>query len=154
MCLNRNTQDNPLMIADRDIECFKVVRILRKDRDKRKTRILYRLRLLKHFKTFFQESPITIGKTVKASPVFDKDELDVINARRTTLNRGFIHSYKNPEDAQEALGWFKYTILVKCIIPKGTYYFTGKDDDGNDNYASCAIKYVKVIKCLSKLKQL
>ena len=141
---------NPLLVADRDIECFKVVRVRRKDRNKRKTRILYKLGLLKHFETYYQEVPITVGKLAKAYPILDIDVLEVKNAISDRLGGGFIHSYQHIEDAKNLL-CFKNTVLIKCVIPKGTYYFTGVDDDNADNYASCSIKYVKVIKRTGKV---
>lgn len=136
------------MIADEDIECYKVLTFRWEDRNKFKTKILHKLGRLKDFQTLFQETPVTIGEVVNAFPVFSQVELNSINLYSTRLYQGFIHSYKHFSDAFRAkrYGWCrKYQVVVKCIIPKGTYYFTGENDDHKDNYASCAIKYVKVV---------
>lgn len=136
------------MVADKDIECYKVLTFRWEDRNKFKTKFLHKLGRLKDFQTLFQDAPVTIGEVVNASPVLSQFELYKINSYNPRLYEGFIHSYKHLLDASKSKrgSWCEeYQVIVKCIIPKGTYYFTGTNDEGYDNYASCAIKYIKIV---------
>lgn len=106
--------------------------------------------------TLFCRNEIEIGKTYKG--IFDKYNI-FIKHRLCTFNNniicflislffsklitsGYIHSYSNYNSIPS---YFKYSYLnnyiIKCIVPKGTLYFIGKNGD----IASRKIKYVKII---------
>ena len=64
------------------------------------------------------------------------------------ISRGFFHTYPDLLDAkklfshlslQEMFEYSGYTI-VKCVIPKGTLYYTGVDDNNFKCYASRKLK--------------
>lgn len=148
MCLYRSVQYNPLRIAKDDIVCYKVVNVVWADRRKFKTKLLRSLHLLKRFETWYQDAPITLGETVSAEPEYTKQELEEIDKRYITIAEGFIHSFKTLDDAKTFVKrayLSAYATIVKCVIPKGTYYFTGEDSNGVPGYASCQLKYVKVV---------
>ncbi len=148
MCLNRQLTDK-LSIASEDIVCYKVVAVPYDIRHKFKTKLLRLLHLWKHYETYFMDESITIGSTVIAQPVFTERILEHMDKHQTTIEEGFIHSYRKKEDARRFQKSRAYRCdVVKCIIPKGTYYFTGAGNNSNSlepQYASTQIKYVKVI---------
>lgn len=147
MCLYRDKYD-PLKIAEDDIVCYKVVTVVKEGRYKFMTKVLRYLHLLKRFETWYQDAPVTIGETVSAEPEYTKEELEEIDNQYITIAEGFIHSFTKLNDAKtfvKCSSWATYSIVVKCVIPKGTYYFTGEDSNGVPNYASCQLKYVKVV---------
>ena len=83
--------------------------------------------------------------TFIATPKLSQECLDWIKDNKEVLEEGFIHSFKNKEDAI-TFAKTKYGVdVVKCIIPKGTYYFEGINSDLTEGYASTQIKYVKVV---------
>ena len=149
MCLKRDIVDNPLRQATKEITCYKVVAVPYELRRKFKTDLLRFFGKFKHYETYFQDTPITIGTTVYAEPVYTKGELEFIAEHHTHLEEGFIHSFKHKKDAVAfAESYSKYAELVKCTIPVGAYYFEGHGGIfySQEQYASTALKYVKVIK--------
>ena len=145
MCLDRDIQENPLKLAEEDIVCYKGVQIPHEEWFKVKTWILRKLKRFKNYKTYFSDDSIVIGQVFIAEPVLTKEELDIYDKRKSSLEGGFIHSFKNLKDARKFAKWRGYVDVVKCIIPAGTYYFEGMNHDGTEGYASTQIKYIKVI---------
>jgi len=145
MCLERDLTKNPLKLADTDIVCYKVVDIPGEKRFKFKTWLLRKLKRFKDYETHNWLYPITIGEIFIAYPVFSKEHLHIIDRNTKCIEGGFIHSFKNKDDAIKLAKTGIYIDVVKCIIPVGTYYFEGKNSGFTDGYASTQIKYVKVI---------
>lgn len=59
------------------------------------------------------------------------------------ISRGFFHTYLDLDEARNMQNYFQVTAsclveytIVKCIIPKGTVYYSGVDDSGLKCYAS------------------
>lgn len=120
--------------------------------------IVYKVLTLENNKllTIVCKNEIEIGKTYKG--IFGEYNIFIKHRLRTFTNNticflislfytkfiisGYIHSYDNYDSIPSH---FKYRLLnyyiAKCIIPKGTLYFIGKDDD----IASRKLKYVKII---------
>lgn len=146
MCLNRQLTDK-LSIASEDIVCYKVVAVPYDIRHKFKTKLLRLFHLWKRYETYFMDEPITIGSTVTARPILTEPVLKHVDKYETEIEEGFIHSYQKKEDAKHFQKSRAYNRCdtIKCIIPKGTYYFTGKNGDCSLGYASTQIKYIKVI---------
>lgn len=72
--------------------------------------------------------------------------------KRYRYGAGFIHGYKNKEDVllfiKNQLPMFSgYThyIAYRCVIPKGTEYVCGVDDEGDATYAARQIVYKEPI---------
>lgn len=63
---------------------------------------------------------------------------------RNSIYDGYFHSYEKPESSYDL---FEYpnTVLVKCIIPKGTYYYKGVHQAGKWGYASKKLKIVEIV---------
>lgn len=148
MCLERDIVNNPLRYATKEITCYKVIMVPYELRGKFKTKLLRLFGKFKHYETYFQDAPITIGTTAHAVPAYTKAELKSIERTESSLGAGFIHSFKHKKDA---INFVRIHInrniaLVKCIIPVGAYYFEGSDEwSDKEQYASTALKYVKVI---------
>ena len=96
----------------------------------------------KQFRTPFMLDTIEIGKTYKAIGTSLYDSLF-----KKYLRSGFIRSYYNYQVVKEQYYWFRIRekspnykfepYLVKCIIPRFTFYYIGKDKD----IASKKLKY-------------
>lgn len=95
------------------------------------------------FHTPITEDKIVIGKMYKGifkhvvfGSYYPKCLIKSLFSKR--IASGYIHSFTNQEEAKNMYRG----VLVKCIIPKGTLYFIGKNDD----IASRKLKYVEIIK--------
>jgi len=145
MCLDRNLTKNPLKRADIDIVCYKVVEVPYLKRYKSTTWLLRKLKCFKDYETYYRRYPITFGKIFIAYPVFSEEELHFIDHNQHSIGEGFIHSFKNKDDAIKIAKRWTYIDVVECIIPAGTYYFEGRNNGLTDGYASTQLKYVKVV---------
>lgn len=148
MCLERNPKNSPLEQATNDIICYKCVEVPYERWFKIRTWFLRKSKRLTEYQTYFTSDPIIIGETYIAIPIFNEDQLKIIESSSKRLVKGFIHSFRKKEDAimfAKCPG-HSYVDVVECVIPAGTYYFKGINSDGTDGYASTKIRYVKVIR--------
>ena len=145
MCLNRDILNRPLKKATEDIVCYKGVQVPYEQWRKIKTFVLRKLKRFKNYETYFTGDHVTIGMTFVATPELSQERLDWIKDNEEELEAGFVHSFKNKKDAIAFAKVRNYIDVVKCIIPKGTYYFEGTNSDFTEGYASTQIKYVKVV---------
>lgn len=76
--------------------------------------------------TYYREADVEVGKTYTSELVQVKN----------TIETG-LHSY-------EKIPFAIYSIVVKCIIPKGSKYYVGIFGN-NVSYASDTLKYVEII---------
>ena len=145
MCLNRKLED-PLLEAKEDIICYKCVQIPYKNWFKLKTSILRFLKLIKCYQTYYTDIPIVVGNQISASPFRTLSDLKCIERYDKTIEEGFIHSFVSKKDAITYASERTYVDVVKCVIPKGAYYFEGFNSiDCTPGYASTMIRYVKVV---------
>lgn len=145
MCLIRRL-DEPLLEAEEDIVCYKAVQIPYKNWFKLKTLILRFFNLEKHYQTYYTEEPIIIGNEVTAFPEHSFYDLGIIARNCVNIEGGFIHSFALKEDAVVFAQSRSHMDVVKCVIPKGAYYFEGYNSlDNTPGFASTKIKYVKVV---------
>ena len=145
MCLDRKLED-PLLEAKEDIICYKCVQIPYKNWFKLKTSILRFLKLIKHYQTYYTDTPIVVGTQISASPFNTLSDLRFIEKYYRRIEEGFIHSFVSKKDAIAYASERSYVDVIKCVIPKGAYYFEGFNSfDFTPGYASTKIKYVKVI---------
>jgi len=107
------------------------------------------------YKTPFQGTPVSI-KVIEGQE-FKPDPFISIGADRKSdghyeVYDGFIHSYKTRWKARKMAKYIRETLfkgedrwydVYKCIIPKGTEYFDGVDENGFGAYASKSIKIIK-----------
>ena len=127
MCLIVN---NPIpKIADKDIVCYKLVR---------------RTKIKGIYKSYFQGFEYIIRQLYISN--INSKFIDKIIYYRTFLGysveEGMFHSFINsyPGTLSSPL----YSALLKCIIPKGAYYYEGKFNDFL-SYASSQIKILEEI---------
>ena len=131
MCLIVN---NPIpKIADKDIICYKMV-------------TKYRIKGV--YLSEYQSFEYIIGRLYTNNIDVKHSEalLQTIYRKDTSLTGTYsisdfmFHSYQSP---------YKYSIradtIVKCVIPKGAYYFEGYFDN-SPSYASSQIKILEEIK--------
>ena len=119
-------------VADKDIICYKMV-------------TKYRIKgvYLSEYQSF--EYIIGILYTNNIDIIHSEALLQTIYRKDTSLTGTYsisdfmFHSYQSP---------YKYSIradtIVKCVIPKGAYYFEGKHN-GRWGYASSQIKILEEI---------
>lgn len=95
--------------------------------------------------TIITEDLVELGKTYKG--IFRKSEFnqDFLNPRTLLsslfskyVTTGYIHSYIS---LKRSIAEWRYNTIVECIIPRGTLYFIGT----NNEIASRKLKYVKII---------
>lgn len=155
MCLY-TLHKNPL-IAKKDIECYKIMRI-----EKRCFGVLTVLMspfVQNTYYTLFNHKNITAKdsrKHVESFIKYDNKPLEYFEVFK--IDKQGVHCYQTVEDANNAL---KHSILrihvpglppaviVKCIIPKGTRYWTNKEflercERTDNKYAELASERLKV----------
>ena len=141
MCLTVQTYsrigDN-YKIAKRNITCFKVLKI--NDWGEKETPV-YNAKVPAW--CFECQTPFE----AKGGEWVYTDVVSEINH----INEGFIHTFIHSTDAvnyMEQLKGLKPNerfYLYKCIVPKGTKYFEGKDGAGRKSYASRRIIFKKEV---------
>ena len=127
MCLV-TTQLEP-KIADKDIICYKLVE---------------RTKIKGIYKSHFLEFEYIIRRLYKN--YFDIKYADMLIKRRYrqfAIEEGMFHSYTS--SIYPMLSPSPYYALLKCIIPKGAYYYEGYFYD-LPSYASSQIKILEEIK--------
>ena len=111
-------------IADKDIVCYKLVE---------------RTKIKGIYKSKYQEFEYVIRQLY--TNYFDIKYVDMLIKRRYNLSaieEGMFHSYENYLSAITIL---PNLVVLKCIIPKGTYYFEGYFG----NYPSYASSQIRIL---------
>ena len=115
-------------VADKDIICYKMV-------TKSRIKGVY-ISEYRRFK-YITEKLYTNNIDIKNSEIVFKTISPLIGVY--SISDFMFHSYQSP---------YKYSLradtLVKCIIPKGAYYYEGYFDD-SPSYASSQIKILEEI---------
>lgn len=111
-------------IAIKDIVVYKVLNVYKHDGKK-------------YYETYVRDFPVNLNETVKG--VFRIDSF-LISLFSDIIEDGYIHSYTNLKRAKSEC-IIKNRCVVKCIIPKGTLYWEGYEDE----LASRKLKYNKII---------
>ena len=112
-------------IADKDIVCYKLVK---------------RTKIKGVYKSNIQRFEYTIRQLY--TNYFDIKYVDMLIKRRYNLfaiENGMFHSYAS--NVYFILKPLQYCTLLKCIIPKGAYYFKGY----YGNYPSYASSQIKIL---------
>ena len=129
MCLEIRRKN--IKIAKKDIVCYKVL-VNRGD----------------GYVTPYQFFPMPLGYTYKNS-----DTPKIIWDRgKGWVHQGFFHTYIKLYDAKNDADW-QYenceeddVIVVKAVIPKGSHYLSGVNNDGEKSYASKMLVVTDIVK--------
>ena len=119
-------------IADKDIVCYKLVK---------------RTKIKGVYKSSFKEFEYVIRQLyinnfdIKFSYFLIK-HISMIGSPITYIEEGMFHSYAS--NLYPILSPLPWCALLKCIIPKGAYYFEGYFDE-SPSYASSQIKIFEEI---------
>ena len=111
-------------IADKDIVCYKIVE---------------RTKIKGIYKSKYQEFEYVIRQLY--TNYFDIKYIDMLIKRRYSrfaIEEGMFHSYTN---YLLAITILPNLVVLKCIIPKGAYYFEGYFG----NYSSYASSQIKIL---------
>ena len=121
-------------IADKNIICYKLVK---------------RTKVKGIYESIFQKFEYTIKKLYTnnisiecSNSVIKHFEIQDIEGRDYYIEEGMFHSYANC--SHSALNHAPDEFIVKCIIPKGAYYYKGYYK-GLTSYASSQIKILEEI---------
>lgn len=126
MCLTID-QRAKLEITDKDIVCYKIIQKPSRYRN---------------YRTFFRNMTIKLGETYTSSIVrsFDWQGLDCIE--------NGLHSFAEMQDIFKDFPrdtpFDNRTYIVKCTIPKGSYYYKGEFRNIS-SYASDKLRYDKIV---------
>ena len=91
------------------------------------------------------------------SPFYAKDwkigeiqeATQIWNRNKSIVEDGYFHSYSLEEDAQKLARSLRYPpVIAKCIIPEGSEYYVGTDNECKPCYASkqLVVKEIKEAK--------
>lgn len=124
------------MEADHDIKVYKVFAFAKK-------RNLYYSPVFEHEYKDFQTGQIYIDKKFDFdSPKYHCPFKDFTckNGELYEINKG-LHSFGQKEDAINFQNWLDVyysmdTVIAECIIPKGTAYYAGFDDNNKITFCS------------------
>ena len=143
MCLNRRSE---IQVADRDIICYKIVNI-------------YHLPSGDDYRSYFQQAKIELNKAITASCYLDP------KTTKEYLYGEVVHAYTDISCDDDGNDWYicdtrNYPyfrncnvsiVKVECIIPKGTIFCGGIDDDGNNCYGAAVIIPKRVIEKIATI---
>ena len=120
-------------IADEDIYCYKILSM--------NSRGEYRTHYLKQP---VNDSIINGNETFKAigDEEIVKQQYKSIFSYRYHIGKGFIHTYDRKRAIVQRCNWHSlYNKIFECVIPKGTKYYMGENDD----YASKEIRFIREV---------
>lgn len=141
MCLYLTKQNKEPKVAEKPIECYKLVL----------------KRAYNRLVTPFMHCEIDLGEVIKAYPCMPmvrkserKSEYPSKYSRyKFFVSVGVIHTFKTLEGAKKAARMLFFSsdiAIVKCTIPTRSLYFEGVfDDTGIQCYASTSVRYWKKI---------
>lgn len=117
------------VVAERDIMCYKMVMRTRGMR-----RGIYR--------SWFREFEYSLGREYREpnfeTAAFLDPEFDV-----GYINRGF-HSYADESFARKQEGKFPHAVIIRCVIPKGAYYYESDDFGDEQRYMQYCSDRLKI----------
>ena len=127
-------------IADKDIVCYKLVK---------------RTKIKGIYKSSFQRFEYVISQLYTnninysfANKVIKKERIFISYMNyleEDFIEEGMFHSYMTLSySLQNSIQLLYNGVILKCIIPKGAYYFEGKFDE-TPSYASSQIKILEEI---------
>lgn len=130
MCLKLKEGNTRLIVADKDIVCYKVLLMFPDGT----------------YVSMYQRASYELNKLMVDNVKLDKHKSNSYNGFTQVVGAGCFHTFKNLEDAKKIMNETKnegvyYTnkftpIVVRCIIPKGARYYSG-----SFNFLFCTEEY-------------
>lgn len=117
MCLTTSMR-HPI-IAERDITCYKMVT---------RTRGMRRGKYLSWFRDF----EYRLGEEYR-EPKFETAAILDHYSGEGDINYGF-HSYADESFARRQEDKFSHAVIIRCVIPKGAYYYKSSDSGDERRY--------------------
>ena len=139
-----------MQIASEDIVCYKVIQI-------------YHLPGGDDYRSYFQHAKIELNEPIIAEWDLTTQDLD----ESVCLYGEVVHAYRNISCDDSDIDWYIYDskndpyfskcdvsiAKVECIIPKGTLFCKGLDDDNNPCYGAKTIVPKQVVEILSTIER-
>ena len=143
MCLTRTSG---IQVADRDITCYKIIQI-------------YHYLSEDAYRSYFMHATIELDKAITASDYLDP----YTDAKR--LYGEVVHAYADISCDDDDIDWYIHDteidpyllgcdvdiVKVECIIPKGTIFCEGLDDDDNPCYGAAVIIPKRVVEKIATI---
>lgn len=143
MCLNRKSE---VQIADRDITCYKIIQIYHRIGGDT-------------YRSYFQHAEIELNKAILAS-----NYLDPKTAEKYLYGQ-VVHAYVDISCDDDDIDWYIHDteidpyfpgcdisiVKIECIIPKGTIFCEGLDDDENPCYGAAVIIPKRVVEKIATI---
>lgn len=143
MCLNRKSE---VQIADRDITCYKIIQIYHRTGGDA-------------YRSYFQHAEIELNKAILAS-----NYLDPKTAGKYLYGQ-VVHAYVDISCDDDDIDWYIHDtktdpyfpvcdisiVKIECIIPKGTIFCEGLDDDDNECYGAAVIIPKRVVEKIATI---
>ena len=143
MCLTRTSG---IQVADKDITCYKIIQI-------------YHYLGEDAYRSYFMHADIELDKAIIASDYLDPST----DAKR--LYSEVVHAYVDISCNDDDIDWYIHDtetdpylpgcdvdiVKVECIIPKGTIFCEGLDDDDNPCYGAAVIIPKRVVEKIATI---
>ena len=139
-----------MQVAKKDITCYKLIQIYHRPEGD-------------DYRSYFQWTKIELNKPM--TPLHDTDS-SILN-RMNCLSGEVVHAYCKIYCDDSDIDWYiedttdsPYSpecdvsiAKIKCIIPKGTKFYEGFDNDGNPCYGAKVIIPQQVIEIISTIQR-
>jgi len=143
MCLTRTSR---IQVADRDITCYKIIQI-------------YHRISGNAYCSYFMHATIELDKAITASCCLDPKTTEEY------LRGEVVHAYTDISCDDDDIDWYIQDtrdnpyfrgcnvsiVKVECIIPKGTIFCEGLDDDDNECYGAAVIIPKRVVEKIATI---
>lgn len=145
MCLTRTSR---IQIADKDITCYKIIQI-------------YHYLGEDAYRSYFMHAEIELNKAIIAGNYLDPST-DAIR-----LYGEVVHAYTDISCDDDDIDWYIHDtktdpyfpkcdvdiVKIECIIPKGTIFCEGLDDDDNECYGAAVIIPRRVVEKIATIDE-
>lgn len=144
MCIYLTEKNSTPKTARKDIVCYKILEDISTWNGQN------------YWRTPFRRCYIDLGETCEAMGDLEVKYFDYetpFGCYEAWLGKGAIHTFKTLDGAKKMFGKYRNfyginrtCVVVKCIIPKGTKYFSGVFEDTRiPSYASTELTYTEEI---------
>jgi len=140
-----------MQIANEDIVCYKLIQICHRPNGD-------------NYRSYFQHTKLKLNEPITALDSFHS--VDILSNKRRLYGE-VVHAYRyiscddidmdfyirNTASDPRLRGFDVSIAKIECIIPKGTLFCIGYDDDNNPCYGALKIIPKKVIEIISTIRR-